>query len=126
MLVYVARLKVSEVQPYHNNLEKIKSTEEYIALRDSIVENGIRDPVLAIRFPEMIRIETGEQRLLIANELDKKTFKAFVYTKNGGEIDFGYTEQIENTDQVESHFQDTSVPTCVQLVKYIDRGVIEL
>jgi len=151
MLVYKENLNVSDISVYHNidNLAGKKITQVYLDLKSDIIIRGIIDPVVCIKYPDKLEIEIGEQRLLIAQELNIETLKAFVYEKNGGKIDFEYDVKINNIDDLETYIPNYEyvgdktiteeiqqvkilkdvvmyVPGYKMLKKYIERGIVIL
>ena len=119
------KLKREEISLYHvSNWSRITQTEEYKKLRESIAKEGILDPVLVQNFPWGLRIEIGEQRLLIAKELNINELEAFVYGKP--DVIHAKGEKMTSLEQIRSKFRNEEVP-CYQVIKkYIENKVIEV
>lgn len=65
-------------------LFEITGTDEYKALRKSVNENGFLDPIVILSRPGSVRVELGEQRILLARELGVKSLEAIVLDISDG------------------------------------------
>jgi len=128
MLVYSDKLSPLAVELYHKReeaQERIRSRDGYVELREDIKQNGVLDPILCIQFDDHIQIEIGEQRLLIARELDIPFLSGFVRTDRWAIQLKNYTE-IKDLREVSDHFRNQQVETFMRIRKYVFGGVIKL
>lgn len=152
MLYYSDRFPVKDIRFYHDSEEKKERIRQrgavsvaetcphcgqvvsgikeefpsFADLKADIQERGIIEPVHCRNFGSFIQIETGEQRLLIANDLGIETVKAFIRSPYDMHGDVRLDTKIATTHGVIVRFQDPDCPTCQQILKYIERGLIKL
>jgi hypothetical protein len=128
MLFYSDNIERTAISFYHRNLDRqkqISSSYMFKKLKKSIKNRGILDPVLCIQFKDELRIEIGEQRLLIATQLDINPLKCFIRTKLNLKPQPAVI-QIKNSNDVIKYFRNKDVPAYLTIMKYIKSGVIKL
>lgn len=135
-MIVKAYLPVNFVTTYHTehenkdqvriSVERIRSADVYKRTKESINENGVLDPVIAMVTPtRRCMVEIGEQRVLIARELGIKELLAVVYTKNGGKINFGFEEKLNSLEEISTLFGTKDPPGLRSITSYIKSGNIE-
>lgn len=128
MLFYSDHINRDSVSFYHKNPKRqsqISNTEEFKKLKKNIKHKGILDPVLCIQFKDELRIEIGEQRLLIANQLGINPIKGFIRTKLKVNPQPGVIK-ISKPEEVIRYFRNNNIPAYLTIMKYIKSGVINL
>ena len=123
MIIY-AEVDCKDVAYYHNTFDRIKGADEFKKLKEDIKLKGVLDPVLIQDWPDGMKIEIGEQRLLIANEFGIDKLKAFIYNKLQPEVVHATGERINSLEEVQEKFRNLDVPCYRTLKKYIQGNVV--
>ncbi len=131
MIVWTTSLDVNKITTYHTEahlkdsdikVSRIRSTEEYKKVRASIISEGQRDPVIAMCTPERYcMVEIGEQRVLIARELNLLTLEAIVYSSRQLHVSIKDYTQLKSLDDLKRFNQ--GCPAIKVIIKYIKSGI---
>ncbi len=107
----------------------VTKTSDYSEVRSSVLEIGIRDPLLVRYYPDhSLLVETGVQRTLIARELGIFNLMAFVYPFPDplAPMPNLHGKKIMTVAGILSEFQSQDVSVCIDLLDYVRRGTIIL
>lgn len=111
----------TDVRPELN--QKIIDQPDTQALFVQLRQEGILDPLLIRKDSRHYLVETGVQRTLFAREAGLETLKAFIYNLPDCAIDLP-GETITSREQVQARFRHPETPCLIDILGYLDDGVI--
>jgi len=88
-----------------SKVARIAATDEYAALKASVLEKGVLDPVVMCVAPgRPMFVELGEQRVLAARELGLTLIPAIAYNVKNEPIAFAYSQEFYSMSEIEAAF----------------------